>query len=242
MAPALRWSALIMKRPGLASLSLSLSLVASLTACQKMSMKVDPSLADDQRMEVSRKGLFGGGDLSFGEFRAAGVDRGWTSSTSMGFGNTTQTKAKQKYQFRFEAAQQLTDVVRCETVYAETEHRYGRMTIDNGRHGLGCLVVGADGRARGELVMTEHERHRPSGRMYHERLAIDVVPRMRGEGARWDTVEAIGYELRVDGHVIGAVQTINGGAVWIDATLPVEMRQAAALASATLLLYQQIES
>jgi hypothetical protein len=103
-------------------------------------------------------------------------------------------------------------------------------------------VVGADGRARGELVMTEHSRHRPSGRMYHEHLAIDLVPSMRGEGARFDTVEPVGYELRVDGHVIGAVQTSNGGAVWIESTLPAAMRESAALAAATLLLYQSIES
>jgi hypothetical protein len=218
-----------------------LSLVTTLAACQTMKMKVDPQLADDQRMKVERKGIFSGGDLRFGEFRAAGVDRGWTRSSSMTIVNHTDTKARQRYEFSFAAGAAVTDHVQCETVYAETAHQYGRLRIDNGRHGLGCLLIAADGRSRGELVMVEHERHRPSGRMYLDRVAMDVIPRMRGEGARWDMVEPVGYELRIDGNVVGAVQTINGGAVWIESSLPAELRQAAALASATLLLYQPLD-
>lgn len=218
-----------------------LSVFASLTACHTLKMKVDPQLSDD-RMSVSRKGLFSGGDLAFGEFRAAGVDRGWTHSEETTVFHRTETVAKQKYQFSFGAGAMVTDHVRCETVYAETAQTYGRLRIDNGRHGLGCIVSGSDGRPHGELVMTERSRHRPSGRMYHEAVAIDLVPSMRGEGARFDTVEPVGYELRVDGQIVGAVQTINGGAVWIEASAPPEVRQAAALASATLLLYQSIDS
>jgi hypothetical protein len=213
----------------------------TLTACSTMKMKVDPQLADDQRMAVKRKGIFHGGDLSFGEFRAAGVDRGWTHSDSTSIFNQTDTSSSQKYEFAFKSGDNVTDQVRCETVYAERARSYGRLRIDNGRHGLGCLLADQDGRPRGELVMMEHERHRPSGRMYLDTVAMDVIPRMRGEGARWDTLEPVGYELRIDGQVVGAVQTINGGAVWIEASLPAELRQAAALASATLLLYQPID-
>ena len=228
--------------PRLVTLALLASSLLTGVACTTMKMKVDPQLSDDQRMAVKRKGIFSGGDLSFGEFRAAGVDRGWTHSSSTTVFDHTRTKSRQKYEFSFVAGETFTDVVQCETVYAETAHQYGRLRIDNGRHGLGCHLIAADGRSRGELVMQEYQRHRPSGRMYLDRVAMDVIPRMRGEGARWDMVEPVGYELRVDGQVVGAVQTINGGAVWIESSLPAELRQAAALASATILLYQPLDS
>jgi hypothetical protein len=218
----------------------SFCLLASLAACQTMKMKVDPKLADDARMPVARKGIFRGGDLRFGEFRAAGVHRGWTHSSSTTVFQHTDTKSRQRFRFSFGANDVFTSQVNCETVYAESAIDYGRLRIDNGRHGLGCILEGANG-PRGELVMVEHERHRPSGRMFLDGTAMDVIPRMRGEGARWDMVEPVGYELRVEGQVVGAVQTINGGAVWIEQSLPAELRQAAALAAATMLLYQPID-
>jgi len=41
--------------------------------------------------------------------------------------------------------------------------------------------------------------------------------------------------------VLGAVQTINGGAVWIDRTAPAALQESAAVAAATLLLYESID-
>lgn len=73
----------------------------------------------------------------------------------------------------------------------------------------------------------------------HDRMSVSRKGLFRGGDLAFGPV---GYELRVDGAVVGAVQTINGGAVWIEASASPEVRQAAALASATLLLYQSIDS
>jgi len=215
--------------------------LASLTACQPMRMQVDPSLTDD-RMSVSGPGFLERGQLTFGEFSAGSIDRSWTSSTSTRILSHERTRSKQSYRFVFAARGVVTDRVACQTVYAETAHDFGTLRVDNGRHGLGCVLTAADGRPRGELVMTERERHRPSGRMIHDGTPIEVIPRMRGENTRWDMLEPVGYELRVDGAVLGAVQTINGGAVWIDRTAPAALQESAAVAAATLLLYESLDS
>ena len=214
--------------------------LTSLAACQTARMKVDPTLADD-RLSVKRPGLFETGALRFGDYAAADIDRSWTHSRSSTIGHREDRRSKQTYRFVFAARGAVTDRVRCETVYAEHAMQVGRLRLDDGRHGLGCVVEAADGRPRGELVMTEQDRHRPAGRMYHDGAMIDLVPTARLEGARWDAGEAVGYELRVDGALVGAVQTINGGAVWIDRSAPGPLQESAALAAATLLLYQEIE-
>ncbi len=222
-----------------ARLALACSL-ASLTACHTLALKVDPALADD-RMSVSKPSLFGRSNLVFGQYVADDIDRSWTRSNSNQRGNRTETSSRQTYRFVFAAAGAITDRVRCETVYAETARTYGRLRIDDGRHGLGCTLTDAQGRPSGELVMTEGSRHKPSGRMYHRNIAIDLVPSGRGEGTRFESFDPLGYEMLVDGQMVGAVQTVNSGAVWIDRGAPAELQESAAVAAATLLLYRSIE-
>jgi hypothetical protein len=77
--------------------------------------------------------------------------------------------------------------------------------------------------------------------MFLDDVEVELVAERRAEGARMNGFAPLGYQLQVDGHAIGAVQTINGGAVWIDASAPAPLREAAAVAAATVLLYQPIE-
>ena len=215
--------------------------LASLAACHPMTMAVDPALSDD-RMKVSRGGFLGGGDVAFGEFSTTDFDRSWTSSESTTIGHREDTYADQKYRFTFGAGGVLTDRVHCQTVYAEHAADFGRLRLDDGRHGLGCSLTTADGRPRGELLMTEQDRHRLAGTMIRDDIRVELVPSRRFEGGRVETFAPIGYDLRVDGHTVGAVQTINGGAVWIDRSAPPALRDAAAVAAATLLLYEELDS
>jgi hypothetical protein len=123
-------------------------------------------------------------------------------------------------------------------VHASEAIDFGSVRIGRGRDGLGCSIDDADGRPRGELVLLDGERAIASGRMVVDDVAIDLVPERRADGARVEAFAPLGFELRVDGAPVGAVQTINGGAVWIDRTAPAPLRRAAALAAATVLLYQ----
>jgi hypothetical protein len=222
------------------STRLALLATLSLAACRSAQMKVDPALADD-RMKVSRTGRWGGGDLVFGEYTAHDIDRSWTHKQTVRIGDHEETRAHQKYWFTMRAGEADAGRVACETVFAGTAHRFGRLRLDDDGTGLGCVVEGPDGRPRGELVLIDGDRPHASGRMIFDDVAVELVAERRAEGARVAAFAPLGYQLQVDGHAIGAVQTINGGAVWIDAGAPAPLREAAAVAAATVLLYDPIE-
>jgi hypothetical protein len=208
-----------------------------LSACHTAHMQVDPALSDD-RMSVSHTKRFGRGDLVFGEFTAHGIDRGWTHSSTTRVGGMEESHAHQRYAFALRAGADDAGRVSCESVHAGNAIDFGTLRIDRGRDGLGCSIDDADGRPRGELVLLDGERAMASGRIVVDDVAIDLVPERHAEGARVEAFAPLGFELMVDGAPVGAVQTINGGAVWIDGTAPAPLREAAALAAATVLLYQ----
>ena len=105
---------------------------------------------------------------------------------------------------------------------------------------ISASVTAIEKRPRGELVMTERGGDLLTGRMYYGAVALDLVPSQRAEGARLDGREPLGYELRVDDLLVGAVQTMNAGAVWIDRNAPAPLQESAAVAAATLLLYEEL--
>jgi hypothetical protein len=208
-----------------------------LTACHTAHMKVDPALSDD-RMSVSRTGHFGGGDLVFGEFRAHDIDRGWTHTSTTTILGFEQSRAHQRYAFALRAGADEASRVTCESVHAGEAMDFGTLRIGRGRDGLGCSIDAVDGSPRGELVLLDGERSIAAGRLVVDDVVIDLVPERHAEGARVQAFAPLGFDLMVDGAPVGAVQTINGGAVWIDRTAPAPLREAAALAAATVLLYQ----
>jgi hypothetical protein len=162
---------------------LALLATLSLAACRSAQMKVDPDLADD-RMKVSRTGRWGGGDLVFGEFTAHHIDRSWTHSRTIRIGNREETRAHQKYWFTVRAGQADAGRIACETVFAGTAHRFGRLRLDDDGTGLGCLVEGPDGQPRGELVLIDgdrpHARGGCSSTTSRSSWSPSAAPRARG--------------------------------------------------------------
>jgi hypothetical protein len=212
----------------------------ALAACHPMKMDVAPSL-EAQALPVHKSGgLFDEGEVTFGEFAAVHVHRGWTRSSSMQIFGYESTKSKQKFRFAFAKAGVADHQMRCETVFAEKALHRGRVTFSAGQHGLGCELRGPGGAPVGELVMAGDDR--PAGYLQQGHVIVELVATGRFEGGRWENAEAVGFDLLVSGQIVGAVQTINGGRVWLERSAPAEIQETAALAAATLLLYRTLDS
>ena len=66
---------------------------------------------------------------------------------------------------------------------------------------------------------------------------MQVESKHRAEGAIVDSGEPVGYTMVDGGTVVGAVETINRGRVWIDPSLSERDRMRAAAMAAALLLF-----
>jgi len=213
----------------------------SLAACHPVRMAVPADLHDDV-MNVSRSdGLFRAGRLAFGGYYAREIHHGWTFSESTRIWNAEETASSQKFRFDFGESGSVADKVRCESVYASQGMHFGGLTLQRGRHGLGCNLYRADGAPEGQLVMTERERERPYGQLVRDGVVVELIASGRFEGGRVETFEPVGFDLLVGGVQVGAVQVMNGGQVWIERNAPADVQAAAAVAAATLLLYQPLE-
>jgi hypothetical protein len=219
---------------------LAVSSLALAAGCRPMKMEVAPSLQAQALPVHTSGGLFDEGEVTFGEFAAIDIKRGWTRSSSFEIFGVESTRSKQKFRFSFAARGIADHRMRCETVYAEKALHRGNVTFSAGQHGLGCELRGPGGIPAGELVMAGDDR--PAGYLQQGNVIVEMVATGRFEGGRWENPDPVGFELRVNGQVVGAVQTINGGRVWLERSAPTEIQHTAALAAATLLLFDTLDS
>jgi hypothetical protein len=215
---------------------LMLAALVTFAACTPARMAVPTELDGAARLRVKRSGgLFEAGSLRFGEFVAEGIDRGWTHADRTTINGVSDKHARQRYSFDFRAPGAAM-AVDCTTRVNERAVETGRATFSRSRFHLACAVSGG-----GLLVVDEVGHRGHAGRAMLPGLTLDVRSSSRIEGAIAG-FEPVGYELLLDGHVIAAVQTINGGAVWIDPSAPPQVRQGIAVTATALLLLERIEA
>jgi hypothetical protein len=209
-------------------------------ACTTAHLAVPTPLRDD-RMEVSRSGgFFHQSKMAFGPYQVSGIDRSWTSTSSWSISGSGETKSKQRYQFQFLGGAGMPDDVRCSTHFGQDSVDLGVVTLEEKNLGLGCAFRSADGRPTGQLALHAVDEQTHSGWVQAEGMTLEVTSTRHLENAAWDTYQVAGYELRLQGQIVGMVQVFNGGAVWIDGQAPEQIRRAAAIAAASLLLFEDI--
>lgn len=122
---------------------------------------------------------------------------------------------------------------------------YGNTSFDVGAvHGDPALQCTYDGATTGSMDLFEvlapggdaQSGNLDFGNVHWHIQSVDRIVGSRNPGA------IVGYEIRDDEAVIGAVQTINGPQVWIMPSLLPLDRDRVAAAVATLLLYRPLQS
>jgi hypothetical protein len=219
--------------------------VLLLPACQTARMPIPDTLATSERMPVSgRQGLQVNQSLRFGPFEAHGVRRSWTRGRDRGATTVaTQHERRQEYRFTLREAGEDHWFVACHaaalTVSIDILSVDFRPTDESAVY---CnLQLLSDPSTSWTLDLRE-TRDRPlSGTLSGggERLAVSGTNRVDRALAMDATT---GYEFRDADGVIGAVEVLNRGAVWLSGDLGAERRRTLAAASAALLLLEDLRS
>jgi hypothetical protein len=175
--------------------------------------------------------------IAFGPYRTAWVDEGTRRSWLAGLNLVSFGRADQAYHL---ALGETT--IECHT----REFVIGRkgFYIDPTLGRLPLLVCGFDqAGAQTTLLLSKTGRAEPSLRgeirtVGGEEPALAVASLHRPAGAVIGSPEPFGYEIRSGARVIGIVETVNRGRVWIDPELGQTEQDRLAAAAAALLLFR----
>ncbi len=206
-------------------------------------MKVDERLAGIEAMAVEgRQGWLVRQVLTFGDYRTGPVKRSWTKGYDYPF-IIRFTAAKEKLSFDTTDASNQPTKWLCAGKLSEQDFRKFKEYFDvnlRTKDVFTCTVVIADQQMY-DVVIEDLNQNKTSG---------EVSGAVRGKGldigvrpvwilatgkTSWDT-RPLGFEFTIEGEVVGAVETVNDGRVWLEETLSPESRLVlAGLASALLL-------
>lgn len=221
-----------------------------LPACKTPQIYVAPELKDSSMVlpVKGRQGLQLGQKLSFGEFNTSKIKRGWTQGYDFPFMVRFQG-VKEKFSFQlFNDKHQAADVY-CAGKFRSMEIAgigdYFDIVIREKNHFAGTIISGA-GKDIWDFLL-----YNPDGRPMDKTKAgfmqsgtevveINGIRRMANGKSNW-SVEFWGYEFIHNGEVIGTVETINNGNVWLKNDLPESQRLLLAGMASALLLRSNLE-
>ena len=220
-------------------------LCLALVGCSLPQMRVDPELSRHSEAHTvsGRDGWRLEQRLSFGAYRAGPVSRGWTKGYDYPF-IVRFTGAREKLRFAVDDSSGNTALVHCIGKLREADLRVFSDYFDIGVYtkdtftGTISLDAGSVDFFVNDLNVQQSTGYRPlEGTAFTGSRPISLrAVRQLESGQRWRGTEPIGAEFLRSGEVIGAVETVNEGRVWIRENLEAEDRLIlASLASALLL-------
>ena len=228
----------------------------SLGGCQAGHMALPQELqgnSTELAVEGLRLSVFDGA-FEFGPYRVTDVHRGWTSgggdSVSDGGSEISRTSAKQKYRLSISGPDRPARAVQCvntaEWSGVETEGLMGGgFGIEfSSDHRLVCTLTQDGGATPARLVMTKSLSANETalhGAMVDGATRVDIAATHKLDSTPLQVGSPTGYLFHSEGRLVGAVEVMNTGTVWLDNAVPPETRSALAAASAILLLYQDIQ-
>jgi hypothetical protein len=218
-------------------------LMLSLSGCQTARMPLPDTLAAAERMQVSgRQGLPIERRLRFGAYEAHPVTRSWTRGRDRGGTLTArQSERSQTYQFTMHEGGDAYWFVACRAWVQSVRIDLGVVDVHPAdESALYCNLQSVTDRLTAWELELREDRGRPlTGTLKLGRAGLDIAGTNRLEGAL-PMGGTTGYELRAAGSVVGAVEVINHGAVWLSPDLDPERRRLLAAAAAALLLLEDL--
>lgn len=220
-----------------------------LSACSTPQMAVSEQLQSQaSAYEVKgRQGWLLKQQLSFGPYRTGTVKRGWTKGYDIPF-ILRFSGAGERLQFEISGQTGATAEVFCLGKLAETDLTWFSEYFDINLRAKdvfsGAIVL--DERRNFTFVVENlnQNNHFREARGYlygsDTRMQIQPVMKLQGDKA-WLGRQAPGFEFIVEDRVIGAVETLNQGQVWINNRLQTDQQLLAAALSAALLLRSELE-
>lgn len=226
--------------PAIAALLLA---AVSLGGCQTARLPVPDSLVTAERLAVSgRQGLQLRQRLRFGSYVAHPINRSWTRGRDRGATLAArQLERRQTYRFTLQDSDVEYWFVACHASAQSIRIDLGVIEAHPAdESALYCNLQSATDRLAAWELELQERRGRPLAgtlELGDTRFDVDGTNRLEGALPMGSTT---GYEIRSDGDVVGAVEVINNGAVWLSPDLDLEQRRLLAAAAAALLLLEDL--
>ena len=227
--------------------------IGFVSGCRLARMAVCPMLTSQAyEMPVKGKKYFCFDEsFHFGPYSILNVSRGWTKSTTLGIYDFQMIKAKQKYSFILVNNKNYRFECRCTTrvdkklldTYLGHEGKYGELEWTFSSDTAFVADFYQQGQEKvWKLFMEDHFNKEGvmQGIVSDGHLQIFIVGTRRLAGTPIPLMEASGYEFWIDRKMVGAVEVINDGAVWIHPKMNEEIQSVLATAASALLLYKNI--
>jgi len=234
-----------------ARLCVCLTSLLGLTACTTAKMACPPELsASAVEMPVTGRQGFGLSEsFSFGPYRVTDVHRGWQVTTAWGILGYGSSKSEQPFEFKVHAHADAVWQAHCAVGVRWTEMEFNNFMGTGGdlEWGLSshALFTGEftppDKKKSWKMVMKQETRDQVmDGLLSGGAVRISVKGTRKLAGSTWPLTEATGYLFYGDQGLVGAVDVLNQGAVWIAKDLPDPMQNVLAAAASALLLYRDL--
>ncbi|HOW97300.1 MAG TPA: hypothetical protein P5567_12525 [Kiritimatiellia bacterium] len=225
---------------------------AFLAGCTMARMAVPPDLpASASAMPVEGRKTFSFDEsFHFGGYRVESVRRGWTHSTAWRFLGFESGKAKQKYEFALKAAGGTSWKAHCATGVRWKEMEFENFLDSKGTltwplhsdTGFACTFEGGEGAPSWKLAMEQGADDLVLNGVLTDGTAVIRVEGIRKlKGTPIPLGEPSGFLFLGPDGLVGAVEVINNGTVWIAGDVSPELQSAVACTSASLLLYRALK-
>ncbi|WP_242926080.1 hypothetical protein [Pontibacter vulgaris] len=230
-------------------LLISLAGALALASCSVPPMAVESSFK--QQAEVlpvaGRKTFKPNGSFTIGKYTVANVYRGWRNMGGFSIFSYNNIKARQQYQFSLQNGQGSEWYVfgASKLQHKSLKDNTG-VTIEvapNMEYYASHFTSPESGQWHLLTVDPRHylERKKFEGELSNGTTTYTIAPVYKFEGKNLPVSDIIGYEFKDGNAIVGAVQVINNGNVWMHPELAPDTRMVLASAMASLLLYEKLD-
>ncbi len=224
-----------------------IAVLAGITGCTTARMKVPTALQGVSEMPVTgRKAFRFNESFQFAPYSVVDVKRGWTKGSSWGLMGFSSGHKNQQYEFTLHNAKNVEWKAQCATKVSKRELEQnmwgGELTVELTAATafvctFHCEKTGDDWK----MLLSRKTGHAAlTGTLTDGATSITVTGTRSLEGSSIELSTATGYTFLMNNAMVGAVQVINTGAVWILPSSTEEIQQILANASAALILYDDI--
>lgn len=233
-------------RISICAIGVHLGVVAALllAGCRTAHMPLPDPLETTQRFSVEgRQGLKIKEHLRFGPYEAHAIDRSWVKGRDLQILAFEGNKRKQRYTFALREGQAERWSVSCEAFLRRQAISTEIVEVEvTNRSSVACLLWSPEDPAETwHLELLESGERPLAGRLSRGDMALDISG-TRALHKGLPTHATTGYHFLEEEHVIGAVEVINNGAVWLHSEAAPYLQSVLSATAAALLLLEDLRA
>ncbi|MCX2741948.1 hypothetical protein [Pontibacter anaerobius] len=222
--------------------------VLALQGCSVPHMAMESSFRQQaQELPVEgRKVLKPNGNFLIGGYTVANVHRGWKNSGGFNLFGYEYVKSRQRHEFSLMSAQGTTWYVfgasRLHEKNLKSNNGISIRLSPNLEYYASYFTSPESGQWHLLTADPGHyqDRRRFEGELSNGSTVYTVAPVYKFEGKTLPLPDIVGYEFKNGTEVLGAVQVLNNGKVWLQPNLTEDTRMVLASTIASLLLYEKL--